>query len=73
MARQPIAVCSSSRRGENRAKLVGMAKPQHPEKPVRSKEELEQLLLAGRDSGEPRAFTRADWDALRRRALATRR
>jgi hypothetical protein len=50
--------------------MMPMAKPEHPSKPVRTKEELEQLLLAGLDSGEPRPFTREDWDALRRRALA---
>jgi hypothetical protein len=47
-----------------------MAKPHDPDKPVSSQEELEQLLLAGLDSGEPRPFTRDDWEALRRRALA---
>lgn len=40
-----------------------------PAKSVRTREELEALLLAGLDSGEPKPVTEADWEALRRRAL----
>jgi hypothetical protein len=48
-----------------------MATKSHdPAKPVASKEELEELLLAGLESGEPRPVTEQDWEAWRRRALA---
>ena len=45
-------------------------KPHTPAKPVSSKEELEELLLAGLDSGDPTPFSEKDWEELRRRALA---
>jgi hypothetical protein len=43
--------------------------PHDPATPVSSIEELEGLLVAGLESGEPRAMTDDDWDALRRRAM----
>lgn len=43
--------------------------PHDPAKPVESVEELEDLLLAGLESGEPRPMNDDDWDALRRRAM----
>jgi hypothetical protein len=45
-------------------------KPHDPAKPVSSKEELQELLLAGLESGEPRPVTEQDWEAWRRRTLA---
>jgi hypothetical protein len=42
----------------------------HPSRPVGSREELEALLVEGLESGEPRPMTEADWEALRKRALA---
>jgi hypothetical protein len=39
-------------------------------KPVATREELEELLLAGLASGEPRPVTEQDWERLRKRALA---
>jgi hypothetical protein len=53
-----------------RVMMSAMTQGHDPRKPVRSKEELERLLLQGLDSGEPLPITREDWDALRRRALA---
>ncbi len=44
-------------------------KPHDPAAPVASIEELEELLIAGLESGEPHAMTDDDWDALRRRAM----
>jgi len=41
-----------------------------PAEPVVKQEELEELLLAGLESGEPRPVTEEDWERLRRRALA---
>lgn len=43
--------------------------PHDPATPVASIEELESLLVAGLQSGEPRPMTDDDWDALRRRAM----
>ena len=40
-----------------------------PARPVESIDELEALLLAGLESGEPQPMTDDDWDALRRRAM----
>jgi hypothetical protein len=37
--------------------------------PVASIEGLEELLVVGLESGEPRPMTDDDWDALRRRAM----
>jgi hypothetical protein len=44
--------------------------PHEPSKPVASKEQLKELLLAGLASGEPTPVSRQDWEALRQRALA---
>jgi hypothetical protein len=41
-----------------------------PAKPVSTREELEELLLAGLASGEPRPVTDEDWERLRQCALA---
>lgn len=49
--------------------LTKGSKPHEPATPVASIEELEALLVAGLESGEPRPMTDADWDALRRRAM----
>lgn len=38
--------------------------------PVATREELEERLLAGLASGEPRPVTDEDWERLRQRALA---
>lgn len=43
--------------------------PHDPATPVASIEELDALLVAGLESGEPRPMTDDDWDALRRRAM----
>ena len=40
-----------------------------PEKPVSSREELEDLLVAGLESGDARPLDESDWDRLRARAL----
>jgi hypothetical protein len=45
-------------------------KKHDPAKPVATREELEELLLAGLASGEPRPVTDEDWERLRQRALA---
>ena len=45
-------------------------KKHDPAKPVATREELEELLLAGLTSGEPRSVTDEDWDRLYQRALA---
>ena len=45
------------------------SQPHDPAKPVESIEELEVLLVAGLESGDPRPMTDDDWDALRRRAM----
>jgi hypothetical protein len=39
-------------------------------RPVGTREDLERLLIAGVESGEPREMSEADWEALRHRALA---
>ena len=39
-----------------------------PAKPVATQEELEKLLLAGLDSGEPHPVSEEDWERLRNRA-----
>lgn len=58
-------------RPPQRGTLTPMAnKPHDPAKPVASKEELQELLLAGLESGEPRPVTEQDWEGWRRRALA---
>ena len=46
------------------------SKKHDPANPVATREELEELLLAGLASGEPRPVTEEDWEKLRRRALA---
>jgi hypothetical protein len=46
------------------------AKKHDPAKPVATREELEDLLLAGLVSGEPRSVTDEDWEGLYQRALA---
>jgi hypothetical protein len=46
------------------------SKKHDPAKPVATREELEELLLAGLASGEPRPVTDDDWERLRQRALA---
>ena len=46
------------------------SKTHDPAKPVATREELEELLLAGLASGEPRPVTDEDWERLRQRALA---
>jgi hypothetical protein len=46
------------------------SKKHDPAEPVVTQEELEELLLAGLESGEPRPVTEEDWERLRRRALA---
>ncbi len=43
-------------------------KPHDPAKPITNKEELQELLLAGLESGEPRPVIEQDWEAWRRRA-----
>lgn len=45
-------------------------KKHDPAKPVDTREELEELLLAGLESGEPRSVTDEDWERLYQRALA---
>ena len=40
------------------------------DKVVRTREELEALLVEGLESGEPRPLTEEDWESLRQRALA---
>lgn len=45
-------------------------KKHDPAKPVATREELEELLLAGLASGEPRSVTDEDWERLYERALA---
>jgi hypothetical protein len=45
-------------------------KAHDPAKPVDSEAELTQLLRAGLYSGMPKPISEADWEALRRRALA---
>lgn len=45
-------------------------KPHEPAKPVASREQLQELLLAGLASGDPTPVTEQDWEALRQRALA---
>jgi hypothetical protein len=40
-----------------------------PSKPIESIEQLEALLVAGLESGEPKPMPDDDWDALRRRAM----
>jgi hypothetical protein len=58
-------------RPPQRGTLAPMAaKPHDPAKPVSSKEELQEFLLAGLESGEPKPVTEQDWEAWRRRALA---
>lgn len=44
-------------------------KPHEPSKPVSDREEVEELLVAGLRSGEPKTLSDGDWEALRRRAL----
>jgi hypothetical protein len=39
-----------------------------PAKPVATQEELEKLLLAGLESGEPHPVSEEDWERLRDRA-----
>lgn len=39
-----------------------------PAKPVATQEELEKLLLAGLQSGEPQPVSEEDWERLRNRA-----
>lgn len=39
-----------------------------PAKPVATQEELEKLLLAGLESGEPHPVSEGDWERLRKRA-----
>ena len=51
--------------------MVDPAPNKHdPAKPVATREELEELLLGGLASGEPRPVTDEDWERLRQRALA---
>lgn len=45
-----------------------VAKPHPPVKPVETEEELQELLLAGLDSGSSRPMTERDWSELERRA-----
>lgn len=45
-------------------------KKHDPAKPVATREELDELLLAGLASGEPRSVTDEDGDRLYQRALA---
>ena len=45
-------------------------KKHDPAAPVATREELEELLLAGLASGEPRPMTDENWEQLRKRALA---
>jgi hypothetical protein len=47
------------------------SKKQDPAKPVTAREELEALLLAGLERGEPALVTDEDWERLRRQALAS--
>ena len=45
-------------------------KKHDPSRPVADREELEALLVAGLESGEPRTVTDEDWERLYERALA---
>jgi hypothetical protein len=65
-----LPLASRRTMGQTGSVVEKPSKKHDPAKPVSTREELEELLLAGLASGEPRPVTDEDWERLRQRALA---